>query len=73
MELSDRTWDDSRILTIESFESTCLCAKRTERRISERQYGNYDKERISGSRFCRIRKIFNKIRFQSVHDRIFHV
>lgn len=39
----------------------------------QRQYGNDDKEQVSGSEFCRIQKIFIKIKFQPVQDRIFHV
>jgi len=31
------------------------------------------KEQIHGSGFCHILEIFIKIRFQSAHDRIFHV
>ena len=37
------------------------------------QYGNDNKKQVPGCGFCRIQKIFIKIGFQSVQDRIFHV
>lgn len=39
----------------------------------QRQHGNNKQEQVSGSVFCRIQKIFIKITFQPVQDRIFHV
>ncbi len=39
----------------------------------QRQYGDNDKKQVPGSSSCCIRKIFIKIRFQSVQDRVFHV